>query len=95
MADGLSGTIFRSEDCSYTEPHIPTALKLLKDEGARWIWKDGVGGSEGFLKNLDEYEKEEVLELGQLQGVSVFASGVGGKHRTYLGKCLSRVGMVW
>lgn len=78
MADGLSRTIFRGEDYSHTKPHISTALKLLKDEGARWIWKDGGGGYEDFLKNLDEYEKEEVLEFGQLHGVNVFASGVGG-----------------
>lgn len=76
MADGLSRTIFRDEDCFHTEPYIWTALKLL-DEGARWIWIDSTGSYEDFLKNLDEYEKEDVLELGQLHEVSVFASGVG------------------
>lgn len=47
-----------------------TTLKLLKDEGARWIWKDGAGGYKDFLKNLDEYEKEEVLEFDQLHEVT-------------------------
>lgn len=76
MADGLSRTIFRTENCDYEEPHIQEALRLIRSEGAQWIWKDGGGGYEEFLGGLNSYEKEEVVGSGQLHGVNVFTSEV-------------------
>lgn len=77
VAEGLSRTIFRNEDNSYDKPHISMALKLFRDEKKEWIWKDGAGDYESFLKSLNQCKREEMLESGQLYGVDVFASGLG------------------
>lgn len=72
VADGLSRTIFFKEDCG-EDNAVSRAMENLHREGAQWIWKDGKGGFEEFLKSLSSEEKEEVTEQGSLQSLPVFA----------------------
>lgn len=70
VADGLSRTLFDA-DCNNKE-RIREAQHLLDREGAQWVWKDGKGGFEEFLKSLQPTERLEVISNGTLNTVSVF-----------------------
>ena len=75
VADGLSRTIFAHPDCE--EDAVVHAIKNeLEREGPQWIWKDGKGGYEAFLKTLDLQEKAEVITNGTLHSVEVFVNTV-------------------
>lgn len=71
VADVLSRTLFKTEDCEPTG-EVLKALDILEEEDPRWVWKDGKGGFEEFLKGLDCKGREEVIEKGTLEGVGVF-----------------------
>lgn len=71
VADGLSRALFH-DDCSDNETLL-AAQKALSEGGAKWVWKDGKGGFEEFLKSLDPAAKEEVTVHGIIGGASVFA----------------------
>ena len=71
-ADGLSRTLFRDPDC-LEDPTVTLAKQTLDHEGPKWIWKDGAGGFEAFLKSLDQPGLGEVINQGTLYGVSVFS----------------------
>ncbi len=70
VADGLSRTLFDNE-CS-SDKTVALLKKELQDRGPQWIWKDGKDGFEAFLASLDERKKTEVVDLGTLDGTSVF-----------------------
>jgi hypothetical protein len=54
VADGLSRTIFEDADCLPDDKvrSVMEELDLQGSERAQWIWKDGKGGLEDFLKSL-------------------------------------------
>ena len=72
VADGLSRTLFRSEDCD-TDGKIEEALAKLRSLGPSWIWKDGKDGYQFFLDSLNKSDLEEVITKGTIQGCNVFA----------------------
>ena len=71
-ADGLSRTLFHNPDC-LEDPTVALAKQNLENQGPKWIWKDGAGGFEAFLKSLDQPNQNEVIDRGTLYGVSVFS----------------------
>ena len=62
MADGLSRTIFEED-----ENDLPEVRRELA-----WVWKDGKEGYKTFLRQLDDQQRSEVLNLGTLAGSNVF-----------------------
>ncbi len=72
VADGLSRALFRDDQCADDEA-VRAARKVLSEQGAKWIWKDGKGGFEEFLRALDPAVKEEVTVHGTIGGASVFS----------------------
>lgn len=71
VADSLSRTLFFDEGCHGT-PEMEEALSSLKSEGGHWVWKDGKGGFEEFLRTLNDPERQEVIDDGTWNGVNVF-----------------------
>lgn len=47
---------------------------MLREEGPKWLWRDGKGDFEGFLRTLDQEDRNrnEVIEGRTLRGVGVF-----------------------
>lgn len=71
VADGLSRTLFDDPECSGDSKTLRIHEELAK-QGPKWVWKDGAGGFDSFLKSLAESHKEEVLEYGTMDGIPVF-----------------------
>jgi hypothetical protein len=76
VADGLSRTIFRTDDCE-EDPVLSEALQNLRDQGKLWIWSDKKDGYTALLDRLSKKDREEVIQEGTLHGVSVFSLEVG------------------
>ncbi len=57
VADGLSRTLFYSEDCG-TDENVKEATNILRRAGAQWIGKDGKNGYEAFLARLNAKDRE-------------------------------------
>jgi hypothetical protein len=76
VADGLSRTLFDTPDCAST-PTLAEVYDKLTNEGPKWVWRDGKGGFDEFLSTLDQTGKQEVFNLGTLDGVPVFSTAVG------------------
>ena len=69
VADGLSRTLFQTD---LKDHAVEACGRALKEQGPKWIWKDGKDGFEAFMKALNPAMKAEVVEHGTLEGVSVF-----------------------
>lgn len=72
VADSLLRTIFFEEDCG-ADSVVQEIQGRLQKEGHQWVWKDGKDGFEAFLESLAEKEQVEVVSLGTLHNVPVFA----------------------
>jgi hypothetical protein len=72
VADGLSRTLFQTD---LKDHAVDACARALKEQGPRWIWRDGKGGFEEFLKTLDPATKAEVVDYGTIGGVNVFKVG--------------------
>lgn len=83
VADGLSRTLFRDDNCK-ADPEVEEAAATLGREGPQWVWKDGKDGYEAFLEKLGGLEKEEVLAT--LHGVNVFFIGLAAQVGLDLGE---------
>jgi hypothetical protein len=70
VADGLSRTLFSREDC-LPDDEVERTSEELRKQGPKWIWKDGKGGFDWWLKTLTEQEKKEVEEKGTLYSLPV------------------------
>lgn len=47
------------------------------------MWKDGAGGFDAFVRSLDQQKKEEVLEHGTVDGLSVFCVSAVPQDRSW------------
>ena len=65
VADGLSRTIFPDTDCT-TTPVVEHMAQELREKGPDWVWKDGKGGYEAFLKSLTPDQLVKVTTKGTL-----------------------------
>lgn len=72
VADALSRTIFPGDECCPSQKIRDALGELQKDP--MWVWKDGKGGYEEFLRSLSENEKGEVIQGGTYHGASVFTT---------------------
>ena len=72
VADALSRTLFQQEDCS-VDPIVASTQEQLAAHGSHWIWKDGKGGFEEYLKSLSPTHQAEVRQHCTIDGLSVFA----------------------
>ena len=48
---------------SHGDAMVDAIKEELEREGPQWIWKDGKGGYEAFLKTLDSQEREPCAVL--------------------------------
>lgn len=81
VADGLSRTLFRNEECT-PDNGVKLATKALSEQGPRWIWKDGRDGFESLLSSLSQEERQEVINQGTIDGIPVFSlDAVSGNHQ--------------
>lgn len=71
-ADGLSRTVYREENCT-EDSQVRRLSGALATHGLQWIWKDGKDGYEQMLSGLGTAEREEILEFGTANGLSVFS----------------------
>ena len=62
VADGLSRTIFQSEDCHPTNNLFSEAHADIKAREPMWVWKDGPGRYNAFFESLSQVEQDQVLE---------------------------------
>ena len=81
VADALSRTLFHSSDYS-EDPAVVAALRSLADQGPRWVWKDGKEGFEAFLAAMSPSHKQEIINHGTMDGVSVFALTIAAASAT-------------
>ena len=72
VADGLSRTIFDAPECT-DNGRVMKIREELSKQGPKWVWKDGVGGFDAFLKSLNQSRKDEILEQDTMDGLSVFS----------------------
>ena len=56
-----------------SDPTVLCAQKELASQGSRWIWKNGRGGFDEFLKTLNPMRLSQIREHGTLDKLSVFA----------------------
>ena len=84
VADGLSRTLFDGPDCSGNSNRIKLVQEELATRGPKWVWKDGAGGFDAFLKSLNLSQQNEVLEQGRLDGQPVFGLEASAKEENDL-----------
>ena len=72
VADGLSRTLFRQEDCEENK-WVLEVTDQFNAHGSKWIWKDGKDGFEEFFASLNAKDRAQVIGTGQLHRSSVFA----------------------
>lgn len=59
IADGLSRVLLHDRECR-SDGIIAAVHQAMSRENQQWIWKDGKGEVEEFLKGLTEEERSEV-----------------------------------
>ena len=84
VADGLSRTIFDDPECSHDSKTMRIQEELTS-QGPKWVWKDGAGGFDAFLRSLEQPKREEVLEHGTVDGLPVFCLDVVPRDKTWKG----------
>ena len=84
VADGLSRTVFEDAECSESG-RVLQIREELTNRGPKWVWKDGAGGFDAFVRSLDQQKKEEVLEHGTVDGLSVFCVSAVPQDRSWKG----------
>ena len=75
VADGLSRTVFTGEEKSDYLQRLKEEMSLQRDN-PKWYWKDGPGGFEDFLKQLDSPNRSEVIEGGKLHGLEIHSNAI-------------------
>lgn len=75
VADGLSRTVFTGEEKIDYLQQLNEEMSS-QNNNPKWYWKDGPGGFEDFLRQLDPANRCEIIEEGKLHGLEIHSNAI-------------------